>query len=407
MVALGQKPTFDGRSVYVPSRTKAGDFYRVDLAVDGTPICTCPAALNSRDCWHARYVKEELMTQELVPIKLAPTVSLLPTEHEMSMVNKAAALAFSGAVALPRELNTPQKVAAVMLYGLELGLRPMSALRHLYIVNGRVQPSAEVMAGLLMSAEPAARLIVESLDEQQCTMRIIRPSRAINQTYKVTWAEIEKAGLATTDANRKYPLDRLRNHCTKRILRIYAPDVINVLDGPALEPAGLRLVEEPQDDTSELYNEGDAQPTEGEFRDVAPVQAPTRPAPPAPPPMPQDDFTLAYMDLVKEHGTPAGQNVVAWALEMWPHAKGAKGRLDRAKLAKDEEEAIVAEIRRYLRSGIQRCADTAHRFAFNEDTTLMACDVCTLVVADPAEPWPADVGTEEEETEPVEQLALT
>ena len=69
----------------------------------------------------------------------------------MSLIERQAAVVFSGKIALPEELKTKEQVAAVMMYGLELGLRPMTAIRHLYIVKGKVSPSAEVMAGLVLA----------------------------------------------------------------------------------------------------------------------------------------------------------------------------------------------------------------------------------------------------------------
>ena len=243
----------------VPSRTDPGKSYRVDIAIDGAPICSCPGFTNRGDCWHARLVREErnLMSESstaLVPLQLTPSAAVLPSEHELALIDRAAAMAYAGAIALPKELNTKEKVAAVMLYGFELGLKPMSAIRHIYIVEGRPQPSAEVMAGLLLASEPDARLSVVALTELTCTMRIVRPSKNINETYTVTMDDATKAGLSKRDGWMRYPKDRLRWHCTKRILRIYAPDAINAIE--ALEhPVPAAEYRELRDD--ELYNEGD------------------------------------------------------------------------------------------------------------------------------------------------------
>ncbi len=271
---------FESRSWGVPSRTLPGLTYRVDLALDGALVCSCPASRYSLVCWHIRYVKEEMeMSNEtstaLVPVKLAPPQALVPSERTLAMIDKTAQLALAGAIALPKELDTREKVAAVMLYGLELGLKPMSALRHIYIVNGRPAPSAEVMAGLLISSEPDARLIVEELTDEVCTMRIVRPQRHLDERYTVTWAEIEKAGLAKNDMNSKYPRDRLRWHCTKRLLRIYAPDAINSLDVVMPESGS---VEEMTFSEDELFNEGDDRTVEGSVVERDPITATTKKA---------------------------------------------------------------------------------------------------------------------------------
>jgi len=231
--------------------------YRVDIAIDGTPLCTCPGFENHGHCWHteAALDEEDAMSEKgLVPVILNPTVSLLPSERDFALIEKAARLALAGALALPKELNTPEKIATVMLYGWELGLRPLTAIRHIYIVEGRPQPSAEVMAALLLASEQDARLSVVELTDEFCTMRIVRPSKNINETYTVTLVDAEKAGLTKRDGWLKYPKDRLRWHCTKRILRIYAPDATNAIEAmehPVPE-ADWREI-----DKSEMYNEGD------------------------------------------------------------------------------------------------------------------------------------------------------
>jgi hypothetical protein len=283
-LVLGQVPTVEPGVIRIPSRTRLGSSHDIRIALDGEPICNCEASFNHTECWAVKLVKEEginMSTQTAVairPVQLAERQALLPTSHEMAMIREAANMAMAGAISLPPELNTPQKVAAVMLYGLELGLKPMSAIRHLYIVNGKVQPSTEVMAGLVMKAEPDCRILVEELTDEVCTMRLQRPSRHLSEPYTVTWAEITKAGLAGGQ-NAKYPRDRLRYHCTKRLLRIYAPDLINSMDGPSLESVVPSAFS-----NADLFNEGD-EVVEGEYtvnRETGEIveSAPAEPADP-------------------------------------------------------------------------------------------------------------------------------
>ena len=376
-------------TVRVPSRTRAGHFYDVTIGIDGTPICSCPASFHAPriTCWHVQYVKEEMMngnTTALVPVKLAPPVALLASERELGLIDQAAELALRGGITLPPELNSRAKVAAVMLYGWELGLRPMTAVKHLNIINGRVSPDAEVMAGMLMGKEPDSWLQIVKLDATTCTMRILRPSRGINETYTVTWDEIIKAGLGGGN-NAKYPTDRLRYHCTKRLLRAYAPDVINAMDGPMIDGSGP-YIEEPETSSADFYNEGDA--IEGEYTHT-----------PEPEPVvrnqrttePQDEITAAYMGLVKERGAEAGRAVFDWAEARFPHAKPPRGKFTKSLLTAEENAALFTEINRYMRTGIPRCPDDGHESQFNEDTTLLACSICGLGLEQP-EPVAAGLG---------------
>lgn len=254
-------------SYYVRSRTKPDVAYRVDVTVDGTLLCSCPAATNGRDCWHVKYVKEETMTSQVstavVPVRIQPMKSLVPSDQEMTAIDKAAALALAGAIALPKELNTREKVASVMLYGRELGLAPMTSIRHIYIVNGRPQPSAEVMAGLVVSREPDARIEAIEVEAEACTMRLSRPSRGIIKEYRVTKEDATKAGLWGKGVWAQYPRDMLRWHCTKRLLRTYAPDLINGIEALAeptdepVAPQQYRVIDVTPEEKASLYNDGD------------------------------------------------------------------------------------------------------------------------------------------------------
>ena len=46
---------------------------------------------------------------------------------------------------------------AVMLAGWEVGAKPMTALRHMFVVNGRTEPDAQLMMGIVKARDPSAR----------------------------------------------------------------------------------------------------------------------------------------------------------------------------------------------------------------------------------------------------------
>lgn len=273
-----------GGRVRVPSRSVEGVTYTVALALDGRLLCNCPASYNHLECWHLKFVREEMTTETAVairPVIPVQTAALVPSRADMDLIKDAAKMVFDGRIALPKEIDSPAKAAAIMLYGLELGLRPMTAIRNLYIVNGRVEPSAKLMAGMLMRSDSRARLVVLDckverddkgtvLDRSFCKLRIVRPSRDIDQVWTVDWGQIRRAGLAR-DNNLLYPEDRLFYHCSKRLMRMYAPDIIEGLDDNAPTLASLMPPEAPPSlpspEPSGLYNEGD-EPAEGEYRDV-------------------------------------------------------------------------------------------------------------------------------------------
>jgi hypothetical protein len=368
-------------TVRVPSRTHAGHFYDVSIGIDGSLICSCPASFNHLECWHQRFVKEEMMTNEaskaLVPVVVQPSTALLPTSRELDLVERAAAMIYAGGVSLPKELNTKEKVAAVMLYGLELGLRPMTAIQHLFLINGKLGASAQVMAGMCMAKEPDISFPVERLDAQVCTMRMIRPSRHLNEVMTVTWEQIKRAGLDRNPMNQQYPEDRLRYHVVKRLCRLVAPDLINNMD-EGVPVAGLSdpgsWREDKALDDSDLYNEGD-QPML-----AASVAAPQAPEKPAAAP---DELTAVYMQLLDARGKEAGLAVMAWALETFPQAAGKNGHLDRSKLTAGEGAWVLEEMRRYIKTGVARCPEDGHEATINPDTALMECSTCGYAMEQP------------------------
>lgn len=235
------------RAVRVPSRTTPGAFHDVLIGIDGEAQCSCPGFTHHGHCWAVAYVKEEMMTNEstaLVPIKVTPPKSLVPSAPDLAAIAEySASIIGARGQAFPKELDTAAKVYAVMAYGLELGVTPMVALNQIYLVNGRPQPSAQLMAGIALANEPSLTLEIVSLDDEQCTMRIDRPSRKVSGEYTYTMAEAKRAGSAGKDTWQKHGRDMLRANATKRILRAYAPDLINGVAAIALHDDSVPEVE--------------------------------------------------------------------------------------------------------------------------------------------------------------------
>lgn len=340
-------------------------WYQVTRGLDGSLVCSCAASFYPyrSECWHLQKAKKEFAmtteTRALVPIVVKPSAALLPSSHDLDVVERAAAMAYAGAVALPAELNSPAKVAAVMLYGLELGLRPMTSIRHLYIVKGRVSPSAELMAGLCMAKERDISFHIEELNAEKCTIRMIRPSRNVNDVMTITWAQIARAGL-DQGANKQYPEDRLRYHCMKRLMRAYAQDLLNNLDeGVVLPGIDETAPWRPTVVDNDMYNDGDVPDNvdheTGEIHEAtqqAPVSASAGPesgppvdAPAAPSPALATDEQLAkvteWTEALKGKGKDATDAVDAARRAEWPSAI-VNGRFSAAKLTESQCDEYIA-----------------------------------------------------------------
>jgi hypothetical protein len=227
------------REVTVPSRTTPGEVHRVLIGIDGAYACTCPGYEYRAHCWAIEYVKEELMTNEstaLVPMKVEPPKSLLPSQDELSVISTLAkTVVLARGHAVPMSIDSPAKAAAVMLAGRELGVPPMSALRHISVVGGKTEPDAQLMAGIVVAHEPDARFEVVELTEESCTMRFTRPSRGPDARWEYTYtvADAERAGITKPSRSgapsnwKLYTKDMLRWACLKRLARTYASDLIN------------------------------------------------------------------------------------------------------------------------------------------------------------------------------------
>jgi hypothetical protein len=242
--------------VIVPSRTTPGEVHRVLVGIDGNTSCSCPGGTNHGKCWAQEQVKKEQgmttendTTQALVPIRVTPPKSLVPSRDDLaSIAELARSIMGARGQMFPKELDTPGKVYAVMAYGLDLGVRPMTALRSIYVVNGRPEPSAQLMLGIVMAAEPDATMEIVELTDELCTMRINRPSRDMRAEYTYTLADAKRAGLVKQNNPwALYPRDMLRHACVKRLCRAYAPDLIQGIDAIALtsddELMGRRQIE--------------------------------------------------------------------------------------------------------------------------------------------------------------------
>ncbi|MCK9495216.1 MAG: hypothetical protein M0R75_06935 [Dehalococcoidia bacterium] len=227
------------REVRVPSRTTPGEYHRVLIGIDGETSCDCAGATYRGYCWAQVQVKEQMMTNEehaLVPVKVTPPTSLVPSTKDLEAIDRLAnSIMGAKGQMFPAALDSPAKVFAVMAYGLEVGVPPMAALRNIYIVNGKPQPSAELMAGIAMAGEKGISFEIVELTDTKCTMRIKRPSLNVEAEYTYTIEDAKKANLIKPGQPWSlYPRDMMRHACMKRLCRAYAPDLINGLDSIAL-----------------------------------------------------------------------------------------------------------------------------------------------------------------------------
>lgn len=296
----------------IMSDRATGRTYTVDVRGD-TGHCNCQgfasAARNNNVCKHVRQCIEEERkysmttnaTEErtaeheavaderaLTPIKILPQQAIVPTGDEFDGMKRLSKhLVTARGLTVPKALDTPSKVLTVVYAGWELGVKPMTALRHIHLIQGRVEPSAQLKMGIVMAAEPDARFEILESTAQRALIRFVRPSRGIVQEFEYTIEDAKLSGQAGKDGPWKtYPKDMLRWAAINRICRLWAADLINsVTSGLAAGVAGFGADEAPDDDdardddadmidaeTTELYNDGDSPDAPTEHDDDAPTE---------------------------------------------------------------------------------------------------------------------------------------
>ena len=279
----------------VPSNTESRRWYTLHWW-NGRSVCNCLGFNTHGHCDHSRRVNEAMeATMERTGTDIAlrnqdalevyPPKSTLPTEHELNLIrliSNAVAKARDGGF-VPAHIKTPEQAAVIMLYGWELGLRPMTALQHVFLVNGRAALSAQAMMGIVMAKVPGARFEIVHSDGQSCTMRLHMPGRPPAElTYTLEMAKT--AGqLSKPGPWHQYAPDMLRWTVAKRLCRLFAAHIINSIDGSmigdrmatadalVMEPISpvLETAEEIPAIPEDAYNPGDETESDWEARQAA------------------------------------------------------------------------------------------------------------------------------------------
>jgi hypothetical protein len=116
---------------------------------------------------------------------------------------------------IPQHLKNEGEVAAAIIAGRELGLPPMTALRSIYLVNGKV-----ALAGI------RHEWISDGSDGKVARLKLERPG---DRPYiaQFTIDEAERAGLLKNPTWRSYAPAMLRARCVSTAGRAYCPDILS------------------------------------------------------------------------------------------------------------------------------------------------------------------------------------
>lgn len=226
------------------------------------------------------------MDRPLIPAG-SPVLSIVPAN--LDELARLSAMIFDGGLA-PKDMQNAQAVGTAILYGLELGLKPMTALNKIAIINGRPAIWGDAALALVMAApmfEDISETIGGDGDARTATCEVIRRGKETPVVRTFSVADAKRADLwderkivkrrrkdgTYYDTNNdspwhKYPDRMLQMRARGFALRDAFPDVLS----------GLYLAEEldaPKDITDSVVLSQDGPP--------APPPRGEPPIPPAPP----------------------------------------------------------------------------------------------------------------------------
>jgi hypothetical protein len=164
------------------SESEPGRKHRVTVFRGEVKGCTCRGAKHG--CWHQsealRYesmitheetempeendravaVREPQLPSREVVVQLHNVGAMLPTTQQYDMMWAMAQTAKNaGAGMLPDNIKTPEAALAVMLAGWEFGFQPFTALRQVFIVNGKTQLMSEGLYALMKQRDRSLEVV--------------------------------------------------------------------------------------------------------------------------------------------------------------------------------------------------------------------------------------------------------
>ena len=157
-------------------------------------------------------------------------VPLPPNRQWLAIMHDAVALAEAVAntdfVSRSMRGNPPMVLAAI-LYGDEVGLGPMVALKQIRIIEGVPTVSAEAQRALIKRA--GHEFEIEETTTARCVVAGRR--RESNKTTRITWTldDAKRANLVGKANWRTYPRQMLQARATAELARLVFPDIIGGL----------------------------------------------------------------------------------------------------------------------------------------------------------------------------------
>ena len=154
----------------------------------------------------------------------APDTTLPTAGDWKTITDMADALVRSGF--LPEAVNTPQKAAAIMLKGRELGIPAMQSFGHIHVIKGKPTCSSELMMALLARGGVTWEWTEDGYDGKVAGI-LFRRKGFKDALGRYTIKEAEKAKLLGKDSWKNYPANMLRARAISNGARMIGPDLLS------------------------------------------------------------------------------------------------------------------------------------------------------------------------------------
>ena len=156
------------------------------------------------------------------PVQGINTLAYEPTDLDQAF-RMAQILVSSGLT--PRGVDTPQKAFLIMAQGRELGLSTMQSLGNIYVVEGKVSLSSDLMAAMVLKSSVCEYLRVVEMTAERATYAAKR--KGGNEfRFSFSWEDATKAGLTGRATYKANPADMLRHRALSKCVRAVFPDVV-------------------------------------------------------------------------------------------------------------------------------------------------------------------------------------
>lgn len=229
--------------------------------------------------------REEQAAAVAVPAESKPAESALETWARDAIAISQIANNIANTSLAGQYRGKPDEVTAVILAGHELGLKPMTSLKSIDVINQQPALRAHAMRGILQREGHAIELLVSRPD--YCKMRGRRKGE--EKWQEVEW-DTERAGqlgLLEKKEWRKQPKTMLIARATGELCRLVASDALHGMPYAAEELDG--------------YVHGEAVQQKQAPLSVAALTAPAPQPAPAPEAVPADDADVVDVDTDDEH----------------------------------------------------------------------------------------------------------